>query len=252
MNSIEEKINRIETRLQKLVEGSAAILAPQNAEFKKLTKEILEVFSKNIRIDAEGKPVAPDGILLYINPEQSEYWESNQAVLDSLSVKLQEFAGEEGIQFMQAPVIRTELKANVLPGETQVEVLFRTSDIQQTAAVQIEGIPNTEKIPGGAYLILDGIDVFNLEQTIINIGRNRDNQLVLNDPRISRRHAQLRAVKDQFILFDLDSSGGTFVNGERIQTKALQSGDVISLAGIPLIYGQDSPETNITQNISLE
>jgi pSer/pThr/pTyr-binding forkhead associated (FHA) protein len=66
-----------------------------------------------------------------------------------------------------------------------------------------------------------------------------DNQLVIDDPRVSRLHALLRAVHGQHILCDLNSSGGTFINGQRITQQALRPGDVISLAGFTLIYGED-------------
>jgi pSer/pThr/pTyr-binding forkhead associated (FHA) protein len=68
-----------------------------------------------------------------------------------------------------------------------------------------------------------------------------DNHIVLDDPRVSRNHAQLRIIKDQFTLFDLNSSGGTFVNGQRTNQSVLHPGDVISLAGVSLIFGQDLP-----------
>jgi pSer/pThr/pTyr-binding forkhead associated (FHA) protein len=68
-----------------------------------------------------------------------------------------------------------------------------------------------------------------------------ENQLVIDDPRVSRNHAQLRAIKGRFALFDLNSTGGTFVNGQRTSQTVLYPGDVISLAGVALIFGQDNP-----------
>ena len=65
--------------------------------------------------------------------------------------------------------------------------------------------------------------------------------LVIDDPRISRNHAQLRAIKGRYVIFDLNSTGGTFVNAQRTSQSVLYPGDVISLAGVPLIYGQDNP-----------
>jgi len=70
-----------------------------------------------------------------------------------------------------------------------------------------------------------------------------DNQLVIDDPRVSRNHAQLRAINGRFVLFDLNSTGGTFVNGQRASQTVLYAGDVISLAGVALIFGQDNPPT---------
>jgi pSer/pThr/pTyr-binding forkhead associated (FHA) protein len=43
------------------------------------------------------------------------------------------------------------------------------------------------------------------------------------------------------VLFDLNSTGGSFVNGQRTNQSVLYPGDVISLAGVALIFGQDNP-----------
>jgi pSer/pThr/pTyr-binding forkhead associated (FHA) protein len=90
-------------------------------------------------------------------------------------------------------------------------------------------------------LIIEGVKVHPLKETVVNIGRRLENHLVIDDPRISRNHAQLRAIKGRFVLFDLNSTGGTFVNGQRTSQTVLYPGDVISLAGVALIFGQDNP-----------
>ena len=91
-----------------------------------------------------------------------------------------------------------------------------------------------------AFLIVGGTQIYTLDEDIINIGRNLENDLVIDDPRVSRKHGQIRVVKGRHMLFDLGSSGGTFVNQKRIKQIALHPGDVLSLAGVPLVYGQDS------------
>ena len=73
----------------------------------------------------------------------------------------------------------------------------------------------------------------------MNIGRRQDNDVVIEDARVSRSHAQLRKVHDGYVIFDLNSSGGTFVNGLRITQQTLKAGDVISMAGVGVIYGED-------------
>ncbi len=97
-----------------------------------------------------------------------------------------------------------------------------------------------EAVPENAFLIIGGEKVFPLNQPVVNIGRRLDNTLIVDDPRVSRNHAQLRAIKGQFVLFDLNSTGGTFVNGQRANQTVLYPGDVISLAGVALIFGQDN------------
>ncbi len=99
----------------------------------------------------------------------------------------------------------------------------------------------SENIPENAFLIIEGVKVHPLTEPVVNIGRRLENQLVIDDPRVSRNHAQLRAIKGRFVLFDLNSTGGTFVNGQRTSQTVLYPGDVISLAGVALIFGQDNP-----------
>ncbi len=96
-------------------------------------------------------------------------------------------------------------------------------------------------IPEDAFVIIDGTRVIPLNQAIVNIGRRIENTLVVDDPRVSRTHAQLRAINSRYIIFDLNSTGGTFVNGKRVNQSILYPGDVISLAGAELIYGQKNP-----------
>ncbi len=97
------------------------------------------------------------------------------------------------------------------------------------------------RIPEDAFVIVDGIKVIPLNQPLIRIGRRLENNLVLDDPRVSRTHAELRAINGRYVLFDLNSTGGTFVNGLRITQSVVYPGDVISLAGVNLVYGQKNP-----------
>lgn len=91
-----------------------------------------------------------------------------------------------------------------------------------------------------AYLIVNS-EVFPLGNQLTNIGRKLDNHIVIQDPRVSRNHAQIRVVDDQFVLLDLNSTGGTTVNGNKINRSVLYSGDAISLAGVNLKFVQDTP-----------
>jgi pSer/pThr/pTyr-binding forkhead associated (FHA) protein len=63
----------------------------------------------------------------------------------------------------------------------------------------------------------------------LRIGRQPDNDMVLDDPLISRRHAEVRRTPQGWQLVDLNSSNGTFVNGRRVSSAVLAPGDVIGL-----------------------
>jgi len=96
-------------------------------------------------------------------------------------------------------------------------------------------------IPENAFLIIRGTKSVPLSQSIIRIGRYHDNTIVIDDPRISRHHAELRAIKGHFDVFDLNSTGGTYVNGLRTAQAILYHGDRISLAGVELLFTQNAP-----------
>src|SRR5512140_2062774 len=108
--------------------------------------------------------------------------------------------------------------------------LYEEADMQDPA-----------RIPEDAFVIVDGVKVIPLTQPLIRIGRRVENNLVLDDPRVSRSHAELRAINGRYVIFDLNSTGGTFVNGVRITQSVVYPGDVISLAGVNLVYGQKNP-----------
>ena len=117
-------------------------------------------------------------------------------------------------------------------------------DVPETNALKAN-VPETEDaIPENAFLIIEGLKVYPLRESIINIGRRLGNHVIIDDPRISRQHAQLRAIKGHFVLFDLNSTGGTFVNGQRTKQYVLYPDDVISLAGVTLVFGQDIQRTD--------
>ena len=65
----------------------------------------------------------------------------------------------------------------------------------------------------------------------------REEGYVLPDERVSRRHARILAVSGEYILIDLGSSNGTFLNGQRVTGPVmLQHGDVIQLGGTLMVF----------------
>ncbi len=101
---------------------------------------------------------------------------------------------------------------------------------------------NSNGIPEEAFLVLEGYKLVPLLHAVVRIGRRLENNIVIDDPRVSRFHAELRAVDGNYELLDLNSLGGTYINGLRITKSILYAGDEISLAGFTMIYRQhDAP-----------
>jgi len=69
-----------------------------------------------------------------------------------------------------------------------------------------------------------------------SIGRGADNAVCINDEKISTKHADLTITPEgQYILTDLGSSNGTFVNGQRITQCGLNGGDQIMMGDTTII-----------------
>ena len=68
----------------------------------------------------------------------------------------------------------------------------------------------------------------------LTIGRSSECQLVLADDTVSRRHAELRAHEGRWLLRDLGSSNGTYVNGRRVIEAEVRPGDVVQLGAYEL------------------
>jgi predicted component of type VI protein secretion system len=88
--------------------------------------------------------------------------------------------------------------------------------------------------------VLEGLErgrVFSHLATPITIGREDDNDIQLNDDRISRFHVKLQDDGGRVILTDLDSTNGTRVNGHAVQMKVLQNGDLLSIGRCVLLFG---------------
>jgi hypothetical protein len=71
----------------------------------------------------------------------------------------------------------------------------------------------------------------------INVGRASDNQIRLEDPTVSRHHAWIKAEQDDFLVFDVGSANGTFVNDEQVgEPRRLESGDVVRFGDAEFVF----------------
>ncbi len=77
-----------------------------------------------------------------------------------------------------------------------------------------------------------------IPQTGLGIGRTTDNQIVVNDPLASRKHARLVASTEGLVIEDLGSANGTFVNGHRQQRAVLRERDIITVGNVDFVVQQ--------------
>lgn len=85
---------------------------------------------------------------------------------------------------------------------------------------------------------------FQLDEPAVQLGRDPDSTIQLHDTQVSRRHAEIRRVGNDYAISDLNSSNGTFVNGQRIRQQQLASGDQLQLGSTLMLYTGPAEETH--------
>jgi pSer/pThr/pTyr-binding forkhead associated (FHA) protein len=80
---------------------------------------------------------------------------------------------------------------------------------------------------------------FPLIRDSYTLGRHRNNDIVISDPKASSFHARIDRASEGFLFVDLKSRNGSWVNGKRIETAVLQTGDELRLGMARLVYKVD-------------
>jgi pSer/pThr/pTyr-binding forkhead associated (FHA) protein len=89
-------------------------------------------------------------------------------------------------------------------------------------------------------LVVAGTETsFPLNRDSYTLGRHRNNDIVISDPKVSSFHARLDRSPQGFVLVDLKSRNGSFVNGQRIDSAQLNTGDEVRLGTARLAYKVD-------------
>lgn len=237
-------LEQIERRLKTIIEASASLFGGTNRQ-EELARQLATALYEQLPAQLDGNGTAPDQFTVYLNPENVTAWQQPQW-MDWLSQIISNALQDAGYGSILRPSIQVAPAAEMPINSLRItaihsaELLGSTAALPVTSELHAIAVP-ADAIPANAYLIVQGSQTVPLDRLVFNIGRRSDNDLVLDDPRVSRTHLQIRANRGRFYLFDLNSTGGTLVNGSLIREHQLEAGDVIQVAGISLIYGEDSP-----------
>jgi pSer/pThr/pTyr-binding forkhead associated (FHA) protein len=92
---------------------------------------------------------------------------------------------------------------------------------------------------------------FYLDEPVVSIGRLESNDICLEDPFVSRHHCLIRNEGDGYMIEDLTSANGTFINGERVNSVPLGEGSLIEIGGSRFEFRlRNSEETMaLSQNV---
>ena len=117
-----------------------------------------------------------------------------------------------------------------------------TAEIVNKKAVQYVG-QTARPIASRLVLMKEGGETsFPLVRDTYTVGRHKNNDIVISDPKVSAFHARLDRSATGFLVVDLKSRNGSFINGKRVETGPLANGDELRMGPAKLIYREDELE----------
>lgn len=235
--SLRNPLDRFETLAQQLIEGSLGWLLGGRLDPVVLAAELASAVETDQR---DGR--APNAYTIRLHPADYAYlrlrWPETAAALVGYVIQV---ADRLRLRLDDAPQIDLHAGSDIGRHMVQIHAHHRLSvEEDQTQPFQPAGgyNPLAALQQLDAFLIVGGQRHAPLDRPTLTIGRHPENDLVLGDRAVSRRHAQLRWRFGRFVLTDLGSRGGVFVNNLRIDECVLRPGDVIRLGETTLIYGE--------------
>ncbi len=245
-----EQFSRFEQRIEQLVEGSFARLFAGRLHPREVAIHLTRAMDDNAKLAPDGRMLAPNIFTVRLNPQDYDALMIAQPGLpQALSEAVVSMANRADMVLKTAPSIQLQPDPSIPPRTLSV-FAAHDGDARATQVLEAMTLPPAPppRSPRNPQLLVSGTRYIPLNRQVINIGRRHDNQIVIDDPRVSRVHAQLRLRFGSYVLYDLGSSAGTYVNEHRVTECILKPGDVISLAGVPLVYIED--ESITTQPLS--
>jgi hypothetical protein len=252
------KIVRFEALAERLVEGTFARLFAGQISPLEVATHLTRAMEDYQVVSPDDTPQAPTHYWVYLHPNDCDALAIAQPVLEEeLARHVSDLATQANLELAIPPVVQVLSDSEMGVHEVRVEARWlpqeapsmeKTREItgecdESETDTETDTEAEVEKIAprGRPFLILDGRRHVNLLQASVSIGRALDNDVIIEDPRVSRHHAQLRRRYGRYVLYDLGSSSGTQINGYPIEECVLHAGDVISFAGVQIIYSEDPP-----------
>jgi hypothetical protein len=245
-------LRNLEAKLEGLVEGAfsrAFRSQVQPVEIaRKLAKEMEE--AKSISLS---RTYVPNQFWVYLSPDDHARFETYEDGLKKeLSDYLLEHARTDGLALLTRPTVELEtddrlslgefgIQAKLVkPAEAGEEAEAVEGDFGHTMVYSTTGARRVEEPRQASRALLVGED----KRTVISgdpfvIGRSRECDLVLDDPNVSRRHAELRREDGGWAVHDLGSTNGIKLNGRRSRGGRLNPGDEITLGISRLTFEQE-------------
>jgi hypothetical protein len=244
---------RLEAFFERLFEAPAGRLGAtlQPVSLAKRIERAMDT-SKSFRADGV---IVPNQYDLHLHPADYAGFESYRGSLeDDLAHGVLSRARHEHYSLVARPRVRIVADASVAKGDVQVaaNVVDDAGERMVGEERQPQAASDTMVFPRAghdvaapdsaqrAYLLVctDGAPPvqFDLGGALISVGRASDNDVIVDDPLVSRHHCQLKLQHGAYSFADLGSRNGSFVNGEAVSEIALGPGDLIRIGSTEIEF----------------
>lgn len=243
-NMNDQQIARLEAQLEKLVEGAFTHLFGKKIRAQDIAMELARSMEGSAQFSSadDSRPIAPDYYVIYLNPDTcQQLLERQPSLAQRLSEHMVELATNSGYWLNNSPIVDIQPNPELGAGNVTVRASHMQQKHSTTAVMKRVDLKPAQEAPRNPQLMIQGKQPIPLDQDVINIGRSRDNHIVVDDRAVSRYHLQIRLRFGRYTLFDTQSHGGTFVNDVVIKEHTLQNGDVIRIGNTRLVYIEDHP-----------
>ena len=239
---------RFERLVEQAVEGSLRRVLPTHLQPVQLAKAAARAMEEAQIIGVRGAEV-PNSYELRVAPADMERFGDYTSTLShELSGYLADYARERGLRLVAEPRIELLEDEAVRPGSVLAQARFVDlapavrnevdAALEGTRRLRLADLAGAHVAPHAVADRLWLVDSLGqrvpLEPAagIVRLGRAADNDAIIANQRVSRYHAQLRWVESTWLVYDLDSTNGTWVDEQRVfpsQPRALGLGAVLRL-----------------------
>jgi len=236
-------LSRVESFLERFLEAPAGRLGA-SIQPVSLSKRIERAMDTN-KTHRDGGVIVPNQFDLHLHPRDFAAFASYRGSLeDDLAHGVMARARRERYTLVARPRVRIVSDDTTRRGE--IRVAANVADERGAQTHEAEPMPSSDTMifdrPAAgaspesarrAYLMVSTRGSrpvqFDLGGHLIGIGRASDNDVILDDPTVSRHHCQLKLEHGAYSFTDLGSQNGSLVNGETVSQIALGPGDVIRI-----------------------
>jgi len=206
-------LQQFEQRLERLVEGALSKALRGGLQPVEIARRLTREMDLLRRVGVRGL-IAPNFFVVSLSAADAERFESfADALARELADAARDHARDEGYVFLGPVEVEIHRDPRVRAGRFNVKAEVREGPDGLAAASLV--------LPDGSRVVLG------TEPAVI--GRLPECTIVLGDPNVSRRHAEVRRQASDVVVVDLRSTNGTRVNGVPVRERVLADGDEISV-----------------------